>query len=116
LILRLADTQQQLPVASAVSASSVISSTQPRKQPTNQPPSSFSESFISNGKQGDGGTVLREGHGIVTRETCNHYSLNINILGKAPVLHFAHTLFWDWGRAKLSLQIIEHNCAYVNFS
>jgi hypothetical protein len=28
-----------------------------------------SESFISNGKQGGGATVLREGHDIVTRET-----------------------------------------------
>jgi hypothetical protein len=42
-------------------------------------------------------------------------SLNVNNLGKA-VLHFAFTPFCSWGRAKLSLQIIEHNCAYVKFS
>jgi hypothetical protein len=33
--------------------------------------SSFSESFISSGKQGGGATVLREEHDIVTRETCS---------------------------------------------
>jgi hypothetical protein len=49
-------------------------------------------------------------------ETCNCYSLNVNILGKAAVLHFALTLFCGWGHAKLSLKIIEHNCAYVSFS
>jgi hypothetical protein len=48
------------------------------------------------------------------RETCNPTSLNINILGKAAVLHFA--LLCSWGHAKLNLPIIEHNCAYVMFS
>jgi hypothetical protein len=48
---------------------------------------------------------------IVTRETCNHYSLNINILGKMAVLHFALVLFCGWGHAKLSLKLIGHNYA-----
>jgi hypothetical protein len=47
--------------------------------------------FLSSGKQGGGAAVLREGHGIVTRETCIPTSLNINILGKSSVLHLA---FW----------------------
>jgi hypothetical protein len=32
--------------------------------------SSFREYFIYSGKQGGGATVLREGHDIVTGETC----------------------------------------------
>jgi hypothetical protein len=75
--------------------------------------SSFSESFISSGKQGGGVTVLEEGRDIITRETCIPASLNVNNLGKAVVLHFA--LFCGWGSAKLSLPIIGHNCAYVKF-
>jgi hypothetical protein len=71
--------------------------------------SSFSESFISTGKQESGATVLREGRDIVTRETCVPASLNVNNLGKVAVLHFA--LFCCWGHAKLSLLIIEHSCA-----
>jgi hypothetical protein len=72
--------------------------------------SSFSESFIYSCKQGGGATVLREGCDTVTRETCDHYSLNINILGKTAVLHFPLTLFCGWGHAKLSLPIIGHSC------
>jgi hypothetical protein len=57
------------------------------KQPTNQnSASSFSRSFLSSGKQGGGETVLREGHDIVTRETWDPTSLNLN-LGKAAELH-----------------------------
>jgi hypothetical protein len=55
--------------------------------PSKKPDSSFSESFISSGKQGGGATVLGEGHDIVTRETCVPTSLNN--LGKAAVLHSA---------------------------
>jgi hypothetical protein len=40
----------------------------------------------------------------------------VNILGKVALLNFALTLFCSWGCAKLSLQIIEHICAYVKFS
>jgi hypothetical protein len=36
--------------------------------------SSFSQSFISSGKQGGGTTVLREGCDTVTRETCSCFS------------------------------------------
>jgi hypothetical protein len=51
--------------------------------------SSFRESFI----QRSGARVLREGHDIVTRETCVPTSLNISNLGKAAVLQFAFALF-----------------------
>jgi hypothetical protein len=92
------------------SLGSIISGCQPCKQPTtnqpNQSMSSFSESVIYNGKQGGGVTVHGEEHDTETGQICNCYSLNINILGKAPVLHFALTLFCGWGCAKLSLQII----------
>jgi hypothetical protein len=57
-----------------------------------------------------------EGHDIVTRENYNSYSLKVNILGKADVLHFALTLFCGWGHPKFSLQIIEHSYVYVSFS
>jgi hypothetical protein len=53
--------------------------------------SSFSESFISSGKQG-GAVVLREGCDIVTGETCIPASLKVNSLGEAAVLHFP--LLW----------------------
>jgi hypothetical protein len=64
------------------------------KSPIKNPPlknltSSFSESFMSSGKQGGGAAVLGEGRDIVTRETCVPTSLNANTLGKAAVLHFA---------------------------
>jgi hypothetical protein len=74
----------------------------------------FSKSFISSGKQEGGATVLGEEHDTVTRETCIPTSLNINNLGKAAVLHLA-SFFCGWGHPKLSLQITEHNCAYVRF-
>jgi hypothetical protein len=48
--------------------------------------SSFSESFIPSGIHG-GAAVLREGHDIVTGETCVPASLNVNNLGEAAVLH-----------------------------
>jgi hypothetical protein len=51
--------------------------------------SSFSESFLSSGKQGGGATVLGEGRDTVTRETCIPTSMNVNNLGKVAVLHFA---------------------------
>jgi hypothetical protein len=47
---------------------------------------SFSESFISSGKQG-GAAVLGEGRDIVTGEMCHPVSLNINNL-EAAVMHF----------------------------
>jgi hypothetical protein len=65
--------------------------------------SSFSKSFISSSKQGGGATVLREGHNIVTRETCIPTSLNVNNLGKAAVFASYLALFGGWGCAKLSL-------------
>jgi hypothetical protein len=87
-------------------------------QPINPSPikknlaSSFTESFMSSGKQGGGATVLWEGCDIVTRETCVLLlSLNVNNLGKAAVLHFA--LFCGWGHPKFSLLIIGNSCAYV---
>jgi hypothetical protein len=64
-----------------------------KKPPINRPSkntvSSFSESFISSGKQGGGATVLREGRDILTRETHIPISLNINNLRKAAGLNFA---------------------------
>jgi hypothetical protein len=53
---------------------------------------------------------------MVRKETCDPTSPNVNILGKAVVLHFALALFCSWGHAKLSLLIISHSCAYVRFS
>jgi hypothetical protein len=50
---------------------------QPIKIPHQNLMSSFRESLISSSKQGSGATVLREGHDIVTRETCLPTSLNI---------------------------------------
>jgi hypothetical protein len=40
-----------------------------------------------------------------TEGTCDHFSLNVNILGKAVVLHLVH--FCSWGCAKLSLQFFD---------
>jgi hypothetical protein len=51
------------------------------------------------------------GDTIAIGETCHRYSLNVNILGKASVLHFALTPFCGLGCAKLSLQIIGNSCA-----
>jgi hypothetical protein len=62
-------------------------------------------SFIYSDKQGGGAAVLGERRDIVTRETCIPTSLNVSILGKAAVLHFAFALFCGWGHAKLSLPI-----------
>jgi hypothetical protein len=93
LFLKLSDTQ-------TTSSSSVILTSSPPIQKTL---SSFSKSFIYSGKQGGGVRVLGEGHDIVTRETCLPTSLNVNNLGKAAVLHFAFTLFCDWGCAKFNL-------------
>jgi hypothetical protein len=41
-----------------------------------------------------------------TGGACHRYSPDVDILGKAAVLHFALTPFCGWGHAKLSLQII----------
>jgi hypothetical protein len=54
-----------------------------------KPTSSFSESFISSGKQGGGATVLGEGCDTVTRGTWVPASLSVNNLEKAAALHFA---------------------------
>jgi hypothetical protein len=59
----------------------------------------FSESFISNGKLGGGATVFQEGHDSVTRETCIPTSLNVNNLGKPPVLNFASGSLCVWCHA-----------------
>jgi hypothetical protein len=89
-------------------AAPLVAST-PCKQPTNQsilqsnpinPPHVFLQQVFY--KQGGGATVLGGGD-IVTRETYDPTSLNINNLGKAAVLHVAFTPFWSWGYAKLSL-------------
>jgi hypothetical protein len=76
--------------------------------------SSFSESFISSGKQEGGAIVLGEGHHNVTRGTCVSASLNINNLGKAAELHLSFSL--SSGAVpvpNLSLQNIEYYCAYA---
>jgi hypothetical protein len=67
--------------------------------------SSFSKSFIYSGKQGGGATVLGEGCDIITGETCDPYSLNVNSLGKAAVLHFALAHFCGWGRANSAYKL-----------
>jgi hypothetical protein len=77
-VLRLIDTQQQPPAASTEAASSVISSSQSHKQPTNNP-ILLQPVFYIQYKQGGVATVLGKGCDTVTRETCDHYSLNINI-------------------------------------
>jgi hypothetical protein len=63
--------------------------------------SSFSESFIPSGKQGEA-VVLGEEGDTVTGETCIPAFLNTNNLGEAAVLHF---LFCGQGCANLNLQI-----------
>jgi hypothetical protein len=74
----------------------------PKQKPqSNSCASSFSESFIFSGKQGGAG-VLREGHDIVTGETCIPASLNINNLEEAAILHFP---LLGQGYANLNLQI-----------
>jgi hypothetical protein len=92
--------------------------------------SSFIESFISSGKQGGRARVLGEGCDIEEKQlSCISLScsllwlglcqisayrlLDINILGKAAVLHLNLTQFCCWSCAKLSLQNTEYNCAYV---
>jgi hypothetical protein len=65
-------------------------------QAANPPTSSFSKSFIHSGKNEE---VDPQGHYMVKGETAHHYSLNVNILGKAAVLHFALALFCGWGHA-----------------
>jgi hypothetical protein len=74
------------------------------QQPTT---SSFSKSFIYTCKQGGGAMVLGEGHDIVTRETWDSYSLKINILGKAAVLHYALTPFCSWGCANSACRLLD---------
>jgi hypothetical protein len=67
------------PVAAAAAAN--------QNPPSKSLASFFSKSFISNGKQGGGATVLREECDIVTRETCIPTLLNVNDLGKSAALH-----------------------------
>jgi hypothetical protein len=50
---------------------------------------------------------LGEGHDIVTRETYDGYSLNVNILGKTAMLHFALTLFCGWDHANLACRLLD---------
>jgi hypothetical protein len=59
---------------------------QSKKPKAKGPQSSFSDSFISRGKQGRA-AVLGEGRGIVTGETFVPTSLNMNNLGESAVLH-----------------------------
>jgi hypothetical protein len=40
-----------------------------------------------------------------TREMCDHFCLNVNILRKTAVLHLTLTLFCSWGCAKLRLYL-----------
>jgi hypothetical protein len=69
--------------------------------------STSSEFIIDSSKQEGGATVLGGGDIILGRVgTCDHFSLNVNILGKTAVLHFALTPFCSWGCVKHSLQII----------
>jgi hypothetical protein len=77
---------------------------------TQQPPSP-SEFITYSSKQGSRVTDLGR-HDI----TSDGYSLDVNILGKASVLHFALPPSTAGGCAHPSLQIIGHSCAYVKFS
>jgi hypothetical protein len=79
--------------------------------------SSFSKSFLPSDKQGGGATVLREGCDAVIRGNYVPASLSVNNLGKAAELHLAILLFSAVGAVlHLSLQNLEHNCAYVLIS
>jgi hypothetical protein len=95
----------------------LVETHQPASRAANQNPpskillSSFSESFISSSKQGGGATVLREGHDIVTRETCNSYFSEQKQLKKSSYAAFCLQL----GPCQTQ-PVIEHNCAYVGFS
>jgi hypothetical protein len=46
------------------------------------------------------------GGGRETGGTCDHYSLNINILGKSAVLHFALASFCGWGCANSTCRLL----------
>jgi hypothetical protein len=84
-------TSKSLHIQKAKNQKPKAQSSKDKKSKAKSPASSFSESFIANGKQG-GAVVLGEGRDIVTRETCVPASLNINNLGEAAVLHFP--LLW----------------------
>jgi hypothetical protein len=85
----LVETQQ--PASAASSAASQEAHSQLIKIPVLR--DVFRESFIYSGTQGCGATVLGKGRDIVTKETYNPTSLNVNNLGKAAALHFAsHSL------------------------
>jgi hypothetical protein len=69
--------------------------------------STSSEFIIYSSKQGNRVTVLgRAKLDIVVIGkwvTCDGYSLDVNILGKAAVLHFALSLFCGWGLCPFQL-------------
>jgi hypothetical protein len=71
--------------------------------------STSSEFIIYSGKQGGGATVLGWGMTLqllVTGGTGNCYFLNINILGKAAMLHFALIPFCGWGCASSACRLL----------
>jgi hypothetical protein len=70
--------------------------------PSKSPTSLFSESFISSGKQGGGATVLREGHDIVSGETCvpTSFSEHKQLRKSSCAAFWLLSLFCDWGCAK----------------
>jgi hypothetical protein len=71
---------------------SPTSKSQKQKPQSKNPPSSFSESFISSGKQGGAAIPQEQPNNIGTGKTCLLASLKINNLEEAAVLHFP--LLW----------------------
>jgi hypothetical protein len=67
-----------------------------------------SEFIIYSGKPGSRATVLGVADIVVIRNrgTCDHYSLDINILGKEAVLHFVFSPFCSWGLCQF--QPVDH--------
>jgi hypothetical protein len=68
--------------------------------------STSSEFIIYTGKQEVKQQFWRAGVDIVTGRTCDRYSLNINTLGKADMLHFALTPFCSWGCANSACRLL----------
>jgi hypothetical protein len=73
--------------------------------PSKKAVSSFSESFISSGKQGGGAAVLGEGHDIVTREICfpTSFSERKQLRKSSHAAFYLLTLFCGQGHVRLSL-------------
>jgi hypothetical protein len=100
-VLRLADTQQPA-TAAAVSFTHAACSQSINSFHTKIPINSLG-SLLYTGINKEWSNSSQGGAWHCNKRNLRSYSLNVNNLGKAAVLHFA---FCSWGHAKLSLLII----------